>query len=327
MAINCEFEFMEYVDEDNIDSNLICSICQKPFKEPVCTPCDHTYGRICISQWLDQNNHDSCPICIKQPLSINDFIQASRPLRCMLDQLRVRCILCGETNIQRGNFGDHINKICPEAIVECQAVDIKCPWKGTRNKLHDHVAACIFEPLRPILALLIVQNRQLTDQVQKHDNEIKNLKEKVSQFTNTANASDDENDASSVSEFSTDQNQKEEDAIFVRYLPATVKFNDVFGLFSKVGRIKYNTKTQKADIFIFKNPNNKNGQCNAKVTYMDKESAAAAIAEYNTEKTGIPEAPRAQPETTNKPKKVSNVVDQSPILTNPDPPKIKKKSV
>ena len=51
--------------------------------------------------------------------------------------------------------------------------------------------------------------------------------------------SDDESDVSSVSELSVnDNNQKEENAIFIRNLPATVKFKDVFDVFSKVGRIK-----------------------------------------------------------------------------------------
>jgi RNA recognition motif-containing protein len=51
--------------------------------------------------------------------------------------------------------------------------------------------------------------------------------------------SDDESDASSVSEFSVDgNNQIEENAIFIRSLPATVKFNELFDVFSKVGRIK-----------------------------------------------------------------------------------------
>ena len=51
--------------------------------------------------------------------------------------------------------------------------------------------------------------------------------------------SDDESDASSVSEFSVDDNnQIQENAIFIRKLPVTVKFNELFDVFSKVGRIK-----------------------------------------------------------------------------------------
>jgi RNA recognition motif-containing protein len=51
--------------------------------------------------------------------------------------------------------------------------------------------------------------------------------------------SDDESDASNVSESTgVDNNQKEEDAIFIRNLPSTIKFNEIFDVFSKSGRIK-----------------------------------------------------------------------------------------
>jgi hypothetical protein len=182
MAGGCEFDFMEYMDENSIDPNLICSICHKPFKEPVCTPCDHTYGRACITHWLTHNINYSCPMCLKQPLLIKDLTQASRPLRNMLDQVRIRCTLCEETGLQRGNFLDHINKICPKATVQCPAADIKCPWKGPRDELNSHVSVCVFESLRPVLATLIAENRRLIDQVGKHENEIKKLTKQMSQL-------------------------------------------------------------------------------------------------------------------------------------------------
>jgi hypothetical protein len=182
MASSCEFDFMDYVDEDSIDPNLICSICHKPLKDPVCTPCDHTYGRTCITHWLTQNINYSCPICLKQPLLIKDFTQVSRPLRNMLDQLRVRCTLCEQTGLQRGNFLDHINKFCPKAMVQCQAADIECPWKGPRDELHNHVSVCIFEPLRPVLGTLLAENQQLIGQVRQHDKEIKKLTKQMSQL-------------------------------------------------------------------------------------------------------------------------------------------------
>ncbi|CAF4542913.1 unnamed protein product [Rotaria sp. Silwood1] len=182
MANGCEFEFMEYMDEQSIDPNLICSICHKPLKDPVCTSCDHTYGRACITRWLNQNDIGSCPMCLKKPLSINELTQASRPLRNMLDQLRVQCLLCTQTGLQRGNFVDHMNKVCPKSVIQCQAADIKCPWKGPRDELQNHMIACVFEPLRPVLSTLIAENRQLIDQVQKHDNEIKALAQKMYQL-------------------------------------------------------------------------------------------------------------------------------------------------
>ncbi|CAF4974752.1 unnamed protein product [Rotaria sp. Silwood1] len=34
-------------------------------------------------------------------------------------------------------------------------------------------------------------------------------------------------------------------------------------------------------MFIFKNPNKNNGPCSAKIVFINKESAAAAVVEYN----------------------------------------------
>jgi hypothetical protein len=184
MANGCEFDFMEYVDENSIDPNLICSICHKPLKDPVCTPCDHTYGRGCITHWLTTSVNYSCPTCIKQPLLVKDLTPASRLLCRILDPIPVRCTLCEETGLQRGNFVDHINKTCSKAPVQCQAADIKCPWKGLRHELESHTSVCVFEPLRPVLATLIAENRQLIDQVRNHDHEIKQLTKKVSQLSN-----------------------------------------------------------------------------------------------------------------------------------------------
>jgi RNA recognition motif-containing protein len=58
-------------------------------------------------------------------------------------------------------------------------------------------------------------------------------------YLETAHDSDEESDVASVSELPVhDNNEKEENAIFIKNLPATVKVNDVFDLFSKSGRIK-----------------------------------------------------------------------------------------
>lgn len=185
MASSCEFDSMEYVDEDSIDENLICIICHKPFKEPVCTPCDHTYCRACITHWLTNSSKYSCPTCVRQPLLLKDLTPASRLLHKILDPIRVRCTLCEQTDLQHGNFLDHINKVCPKATVQCKAADIKCPWRGTRGELDNHMSVCIFEPLRPVLATLIAENRQLMEQIDNHDNQIKELTVKMSQLSNS----------------------------------------------------------------------------------------------------------------------------------------------
>lgn len=254
MAHSCEFEFMEYIDESEIDMELICSICHKPFKDPVSTPCDHTFGQECISYWLTQSVRYSCPSCVKQPLLVKDLTPVSRLLRNMLDRLRVRCTLCDQSDMLRGNFLDHIRKACPNAMVPCQAADIKCPWQGSRSELDEHVSTCMFESLRPVLATLIAENQQLADKVRQHDEQIAILTGKISQLNNRmslfvhirdnavflASKEHTEDDRKSVISSVNEKREAEheEDAVFVRNLPSGVQIDDIFDVFSTAGRIK-----------------------------------------------------------------------------------------
>jgi vacuolar-type H+-ATPase subunit I/STV1 len=176
----------EYIDEASINPELICSICQSPFIDPQHTPCDDTFCRECITNWIQRQNA-SCPLC-RKPLSINVLKQATRTVRNMLNQLPVKCTSCGQTELQRGNFNDHIQKVCPKTVVSCSAADIKCPWRGQRDQLNQHLIDCRFEAMRPVITQFVTENQQLTDQVNRQmtqiieqQNEIKELKEQVDQ--------------------------------------------------------------------------------------------------------------------------------------------------
>ena len=270
MTEGCHFDFMDYMDEQSIDSNLICNICHKPFKDPVTTPCDHAYGRACITHWLEQNAKPSCPTCLHEPLLVHELTQASRPLRAMLDQFRVRCTLCEQTGLQRGNFVDHINKSCPQATVTCQAADIKCPWTGPRVELPNHAAVCVFEPLRPVLGSLIADNAQLRQQMKQLSDKVAKLVQITPQSTlrkSTSfamgldvkllhhsveqNDSGDESDESEASSFSKSANPSalfsEENAIFIRNLPAKIKIHDLFTVFSSMGKIQVSHEPHGCD--------------------------------------------------------------------------------
>jgi hypothetical protein len=163
MATNTNYE---YVNEADIDPELICSICNTAFNDPVCTPCDHIFCQKCITGWMNTGNV-RCPVCNQQLASINNLAQASRTVRNMLDRLTVKCSLCGETGLQRGNFSDHTSKACPVADVPCPSADIKCPWKGPRDQLNNHIETCDFQPFRTILTELMGKNQQLEEQVRQ----------------------------------------------------------------------------------------------------------------------------------------------------------------
>ncbi|CAF1259585.1 unnamed protein product [Rotaria magnacalcarata] len=155
----------EYIDESSIDENYKCLICNEPFQHPVTTPCDHSYCQECIEHWLDEG-YSTCPAC-RQPTSINNLKPiTTRLVLNILDRLQVKCLECGQCGIQRGNFNDHIAKICPKGTILCSASDIKCPWSGQRDQLQEHLINCSYEKLRSVLDCLINTNRTLEDQIQ-----------------------------------------------------------------------------------------------------------------------------------------------------------------
>jgi hypothetical protein len=155
------YEYMDNVDD--IDDELKCLICKYPLRSPVShTLCHYDFCQDCIDIWLKDIR--ACPAC-EQSLDNNmeqdhprvnlmeifSFTPIStRIVLNRLDKLLVRCLLCGEINIQRSDFEDH-EQICMKKIIKCQSIDMKCPWKGTRDKLDRHLKICIFQKIRPII--------------------------------------------------------------------------------------------------------------------------------------------------------------------------------
>lgn len=103
----------EYVNENQISPQLICSICSSPFIDPHCTKCRHTFCGPCITPWLQrQRREDSCPLC-RAKISLRDITPASHELCSLLDGLPVKCLACQQTAIQRGQFQAHLDRSCP----------------------------------------------------------------------------------------------------------------------------------------------------------------------------------------------------------------------
>lgn len=125
-----------YLNEDQIDVELKCSICDEPFQLPMnCKFCGNTYCRTCITQWLHQQS--SCPSCRQM---VDHFLPViSRVVLNQLNRLLVECQLCEQKNIQRSDFNDHLMKICPKHIVPCTD---GCGWNGCRENLAQHLIGC-----------------------------------------------------------------------------------------------------------------------------------------------------------------------------------------
>jgi hypothetical protein len=153
----------EYMDENSIHEDLLCPLCTDPFEEPLCAnQCGHTFCRRCITKTF--HSMSQCPTC-RQSLKLEDFHPVNiRPFLNQLNQLLVKCKMCSTTNIQRGNFKDHITK-CTAAKVSCPAADIKCDWTGQRDQLQDHIRICALIKVQPMISELKELVKQQSEQI------------------------------------------------------------------------------------------------------------------------------------------------------------------
>lgn len=137
----------EYENEESINENLKCGICNDPFTDPVETLCHHSFCWYCLNRWFE-NSKLTCPTCRKIISRFNSNRITLLSFISMLDQIRVTCKLCHQSNIERGNFQDHTDKICPKVTVKCSAHYIGCLWTGIREELPEHLNTCTFELTR-----------------------------------------------------------------------------------------------------------------------------------------------------------------------------------
>lgn len=177
-----------YFGDANIDEDFTCPICMEPFDMPVCTPCDHTFCHECIEQWLDKNEK-CCPTC-RSLLNSNSLKPASRLICNKIDRYLVKCLACDQTNIQRGHFNDHLQKMCSKVEVSCQRADIKCPWKGPKDESQKHLSTCVYDQMRPILDDLLTINTRLNEENHKQKNlleqltaELGNMRQELTQMS------------------------------------------------------------------------------------------------------------------------------------------------
>ncbi|UJR17592.1 hypothetical protein I4U23_004488 [Adineta vaga] len=147
----------EYVNEASISSELICTICQDPFTDPRIAECEHVFCNLCITDWMQKGNN-SCPI---DRTPISKLTHLNRPFRNLLNDLEVKCRMCGQTRLKRSDFDNHVKNVCPNTGVVCLAADIKCQWVGSRQELNNHMQTCDYQRMRPVLDQLIMENEHL----------------------------------------------------------------------------------------------------------------------------------------------------------------------
>ena len=197
-----------YVNEDAIDPNLKCPICKIPFQCPVrLSRCHHEFCKQCLKSCLKKRK--TCPICCQEVSSLSGQLYkpiTTRIVLNQLDELHVQCTLCHQTNIQYGNWKNHVES-CPKHIVCCPSADNKCAWKGARESLKEHVENCTLEEVRPVIDELkdsikkLEKVRPVIDElkdsiktleevrpvIDEHTDSIKTLEEKVKFLLNFIN--------------------------------------------------------------------------------------------------------------------------------------------
>ena len=178
----------EYIDEESINDRLKCTICTRPFVSPAITKCKdrkHTFCLECIENWLEYDR--SCPIC-RQRLNNEDLTYITDgPIIDLLDELKIKCELCQQTGLERGNFSDHITKACSRVNISCPSADIKCPWTGPRNQLNQHLNTCVFNQLRPLITQLEEQISRQQTKINKQKSQISGQQTQIEQFKSQIN--------------------------------------------------------------------------------------------------------------------------------------------
>ncbi len=112
--MNKKYSF-RYVNEDSIEEDLFCAICQTPFCEPVVEPsCGSMFCRGCIVEWLNAGLSHTCPTCRA------DVPIVTPPPRMVTNKLDALLVVCPGCNVQL-----------------------------ERKALAGHMASCVPPPMRP----------------------------------------------------------------------------------------------------------------------------------------------------------------------------------
>lgn len=153
----------DYMESQHVNPYLCCSICKKPFVNPMTT--SDGLKRGCLACFTNNPLYESTPLVPIQEMIVLE----------MLNSLLVRCTRCHEENIRRGDLEQHEANACKRARVSCKAADLKCTWHGVREELDAHMKECVFEPIRPALAEILAENRRLKEKLDKLENLITKL--------------------------------------------------------------------------------------------------------------------------------------------------------
>jgi WD40 repeat protein len=166
-------ESHHYVSQPS--GNLLCPICQEPFKNPFITrECNHTFCLKCIEQALSTD--PSCPLCRKTV-----DLKAMHPnliLASLVGEIEVFCIYkpygCpAQLTLNSLQFHE---QNCQYAPTHCPHKEMGCPFKGPKVELPSHLKICPYDLLKEYIARTEQQLAALKQQIEKQANEISLIK-------------------------------------------------------------------------------------------------------------------------------------------------------
>ncbi|ORX47484.1 hypothetical protein DM01DRAFT_1310390 [Hesseltinella vesiculosa] len=136
--VSLDLHSVTYVD--NVNSNLVCCICQYPFVDPVVTSCGHTFCRHCIYQAVESS--PLCPVD-RSPIDLNDIQEAVKIVSNMVNELQIYCPRqprgC-EYHVQRQHMEHHLASECQYAFEPCQLKE--CQELVLKKDLQRHADTC-----------------------------------------------------------------------------------------------------------------------------------------------------------------------------------------
>ena len=145
-----------------VDDNFICSVCYGVFRNPVLLDCDHSFCKVCISNWAAKSK--DCPQC-RKTFSKDNFRPYFRPMQAMLQRLEIKC--------ENENFGCPITTVLEDIEkhqAKCSFKQVLCPLNGCGKKvvekdLKNHSIEHSIEALETRTKLLEKENTQLKTQL------------------------------------------------------------------------------------------------------------------------------------------------------------------
>ncbi|KAG5459264.1 MAG: hypothetical protein BJ554DRAFT_352 [Olpidium bornovanus] len=122
-----DLDALVYVEE--VNSNLVCCICQAPFSDP--------------RQFVEHHVREECRYGVSSS-------SGSPGVRRLEEEIGTPSKNVEETSPLARHYPS-----CPEVVVPCPHASHGCVWRGRRRDQPGHTAAdCPFEPLRPLLQTL-----------------------------------------------------------------------------------------------------------------------------------------------------------------------------